>query len=518
VFDMSIFNKISENEQEMIANYIEAYAGYDRESISMKAPLSHILRFWEHNKVDLFNVFGGEILLTKKVSFNKPECMIEDDISAMINGVGYPFYHSFNRWVDYSYKGDNSYELRSLLWCSNLASNTWLDDGFVIPTEDGHSIAVNKGCKISKVLGKIARAFNLESYEEFRIAHSQCLNQKKLSGELCISIHPLDYMTMSDNDSGWSSCMSWEDTGDYRQGTVEMMNSPCIVVAYLKGSENMRMPFGDEWNNKKWRCLYIVTPHIITGIREYPYENPELNGTVLQWLRELAMANTTTWGPYHDTVTSVRNNADITVANMGREIRLNFYTNIMYNDFYAIRPAYLADTIPDFYELCFSGETECMECGADMSYDCHDGMSNALLCDDCDNSIWCAECGERVSRDESVCINGSYYCEYCYENHFAGCDCCEETFHENDIEQVYLRYNGEVTCYHISVCYDCLNSETFTQRFGNTAQVPHGRWNTRTVVDVENFAKDMLDYFDIWHPEDFERYSECINTKASAEN
>ena len=42
---------------------------------------------------------------------------------------------------------------------------------------------------------------------------------------------------MSDNDYGWDSCMGWMNEGEYRLGTVEMMNSPCIVVAYIDGEE-----------------------------------------------------------------------------------------------------------------------------------------------------------------------------------------------------------------------------------------------------------------------------------------
>ena len=56
---------------------------------------------------------------------------------------------------------------------------------------------------------------------------------------------------MSDNNSGWESCMSWRNNGCYRRGTVEMMNSPYVIVAYLmleelvsvlENSANMGLP------------------------------------------------------------------------------------------------------------------------------------------------------------------------------------------------------------------------------------------------------------------------------------
>ena len=192
---MNIFEKITESEQNMITNYIEAYAGYDGEAVSLKAPLDHILRFWSKNKIDLFNVFGGELILSKKITCAKPEEDLEADISRMLNSDGNVFHNAYSNFLRTKmWNHSHRYDLGELMYCHELATNVWTGESFTIPVNEDNSrvIAINKGCKISKVLGKIAREFNLEGYEEFRIAHSQCLNQKKLTGELCISIHPLD--------------------------------------------------------------------------------------------------------------------------------------------------------------------------------------------------------------------------------------------------------------------------------------------------------------------------------------
>ena len=517
---MNIFNKITDNELAMMTDYIEAHAGYDGDGGSLRAPLSHILRFWDEAKMDLFKVFGGEILLTRQICFTKPQALIEDDICCKVTcygGDGNEFVASFNDFCR-KQKFCDSWDLGILLHSNTLATNVYNGPAITLGDQKGHIININPGCKASKVLGKIATEFNLAGYEKFRIAHSQCLNQKKLNGELCVSIHPLDYMTMSDNNCGWSSCMSWEDTGDYRQGTVEMMNSPYIVVAYLKSESNPMNIGGYEWNSKKWRQLFIVTPHIITGIREYPYESPELNGIVLQWLRELAQTNAH-WGPYEDTTVQVKNHHNpFPVASLGREISLNFYTNFMYNDFYSSHLAYLSPSIPDQYELCFSGVSECMECGMDISNYDH-GNCALLACDNCEEVCWCYECGERVTRDDCVCINGNYVCQYCYENCYRDCDLCEETHHESDLTTVYLRVDNDVTCYHMSVCCHCIDSDSFVASFGLTRSIPYGRWDRRTIVDLDNIADiESLERFDIWNDTDYEEYSEKIQARASDEN
>lgn len=515
---MGIFEKLNETDLTMIADYIENYAGYDN-TITIEAPLSHILRFWDKNKAALFGVLGGEFIRERQVSFSKPINMIEDEIMYMLNNEGRPFYDAYQGWYRNTGipLGDDAYwGVRELIGCSELATNVYTGCSFSLLTPDNHTIDVNKGCKISKVLGKIAKAYGLSGFEEFRIAHSQCLNQKALNGTLCVSIHPLDYMTMSDNDSGWSSCMSWQECGDYRQGTVEMMNSGCIVIAYLKSSSDMTVPFGHQWNNKKWRQLYIVTPHIITGIREYPYENPELNSITLKWLRELVCANTT-WGPFQDTLSTVKNGCGLqnTIAELDHPVSLDFYTNMMYNDFHCERPAYIALTIPEKYDLCFSGESECMQCG-DVIVD--NDNTNGLVCGSCDGHVWCSECGERIHQSDAITTpDGCIVCAYCYDNHYVSCNECDETVHESYITPVYLRHNGEVTSYHYDVCDACIASEAFAKRFGKTAHSApkdHPWWGERTVVDLINLVDtDALDCFDIWNQEDYDQFVKILEAR-----
>lgn len=519
---MNIFEKLSNDERAHIADYIESYAGFGAQGIDMKSSLEHILRFWNNNKADLFKVFGGELILTKNVSFNKPNRLIENDVADMLDwgGKGRNFYLSFDRWA--STQGSLRYDLRSLMYCETLAKNIYAGPSFEISLPDGHTLAVNTGCKVSRLLGKIASNFNLEGYEDFRLAHSLCLNQKTLRGELCLSIHPLDYMTMSDNNCGWDSCMSWQNPGDYRLGTVEMLNSPVVVVAYLKSSEDMSSCCGWNWNSKKWRQLYIVTPHMITGIRQYPYSCDELNGITLKWLRDLAETNGV-WGPYEDTAVELRNNCQNVIASLDREVYISCSTHFMYNDFYNNHLSYISASIPDHYELCFSGETECMVCGADISeYDEGCIESSSLTCNSCEHVYWCDECGERVDDSECYYVDGQRVCRYCYEEHYKTCPLCEEMHHEEYFFPVYIRENEDDTAEHLSyvleVCEECLNNRTFVKLFGEAKTIPYGRYNTKYVVDIDNITLEGLEYFDIWYEDDYDRLEARIKSRAQLED
>ena len=163
-----------------------------------------------------------------------------------------------------------------------------------------------------------------------------------------------------------------------------------------------------------------------------------------------------------------------------------------------------------------------MSCGEDISnYD--DSMTDpgCLTCNDCEDVYWCNECGGRMSGNDYIVVDGCRICPYCYEEHYRSCHCCEETHHEESLITVYLIHEDEKdTSYSISVCENCIDSESFTKLFGHTrtVEVPC-RWYTdnHTVVDLKNLTLDGLEYFDIWHPEDYEEYKTYIESKSNGQ-
>ena len=252
-----LFNKLSDDQKDMISNYINMYA--DCPSGQHKASLEHILRFWDEAKSDyLWDLMGHNFILEKKINYTKNATLMTENISDVLKTEGLQFELEYlNRilrplrsninWFGGArneheqYMINLYYALEKLMDPVTLAANFY--DGVSLkipnPKDEKHPIPLNQGCKIARVLGKIADAYDLDGYEDFRLAHSRVLNDKKVSGTLCLSIHPMDYMTMSDNESGWESCMNWQNNGCYRQGTVEMMNSPMVVVGYLKAKNDM---------------------------------------------------------------------------------------------------------------------------------------------------------------------------------------------------------------------------------------------------------------------------------------
>jgi hypothetical protein len=303
------------------------------------------------------------------------------------------------------------------------------------------------------MLGKIAEAFNLKGFEEFRLEHSLLVNQKNLYGTLCLSIHPLDYMTMSDNDEGWDSCMSWTDVGDYRSGTIEMMTSKCVVVAYLKNDERDYCPkelrnCDWSWNSKRWRELYVVTEDVITNVRPYPFVNEDLTKIALNTLRDLAKKNLG-WNSYTNKVAEL--------PHRDEDLRFAFETGNMYNDFDNddfVNYGFWNPNLPNgTHWTYYSGPLVCMYCGNQPDY----MENNNLICDDCDNRVMCWNCGDRHPAElMTYTEDGEYLCCNCtgFINfndglvyaHFKEFDVCKD---DEKIGYIYLsgyeeEYNNEL--------------------------------------------------------------------------
>lgn len=445
---MTLFERLKPVERDMIKCYIEDYAVSDNNKTTLKAGLNYILRHWMTNKAKLYRLLGENFIISKDVEFEvgydelytriADSCFSNNtDDEMTLNS--YKFYETwFDKFV-WGTEGAMTKEiyglrdqLASMLSIGNLVKNVWEYDSFTLtnPQNPEKPFKVSTGCKLTKMIGKIAAAYEIPYYEDFRIKHSQALNQKKLKGQLKLSIHPLDFMTMSDNESGWSSCMSWYENGCYRQGTVEMMNSPMVVVAYLESETDkmsLRTTSGNyrDWNSKKWRELFVINDDIITEVKSYPYRNEELTKAALNWLKELSIKLCDGHNNWVDEIhtynacSSPFNADDEFIAEHG--ICVYPRTNQMYNDFASGELAYFAKWVTEQnrseVEISFnySGESECMICGAsgkDYDWDCE----GDVVCENCFGYTTCDCCGDRIYDDSDIYeVDGEMICRSCYE-------------------------------------------------------------------------------------------------------
>ena len=401
--------------------------------------VNSFLCFWNQNKNSLIQeIFGDKLILEKEFSFDYSDNELLDSMENLLVNTQVCT-ALLDNIINYLRK-HNAVFTPSLIYrlfsTSYLVQNKYLWDwgGSTITLEDGKEIKINKGCKVIKIIGKLAKiTHNEELFEQFRLLHSQVLNEAHIKSTLCLSIHPLDYMTASYNNNGWDSCMLWGD-GDYCRGVVEMMNSPCVVVAYLKSKQKSIKLDHYTWNSKRWREFFIIDGQGIFGIKGYPFWNTELEKVVLDWIRDLLPANIQK--NYSSKIISWDTMDGVYIPKIEDFVKIQMYCGpAMYNDFYSdyTYQAILSDDAlrDGCVSINYSGESECVICGEDeANFD----DTNLLFCNACGNGLTrCSYCGEDIGDDDEVVTfdDGTIICHSCYDEDFPICEFCNEHLDTN---------------------------------------------------------------------------------------
>ena len=453
-----LYEKLTADELKIIEILRRDYCGRDYSDYFHGSSVSNkdFLRFWETAKAPIIEAFGDRLIIKKPIN-----SMVESDelYEKMREVFWMPEYDRFKdalishlerengeNWNGYSMRTARGTRLSlydmvqyHLLTIDEWISNRYEGETCEIQIGAGNVIKVAHGCKVMKVLGRMAKACGenvAECFEILRLRQSQVLNEARMNATLCISIHPLDFMTASYNNNDWRSCMCWED-GEYRRGVIEMMNSPMVVCAYLESkSENLNWWNGSdeprlEWNSKRWREFFIVRPDMISGIKGYPYWNRFLEDTVINMLADMFApvfhtnyAPITEWRvdtPVHDT------KYDIDVLphmDCGPAMYNDFYNDSDYHSRFAVgchgekKGSYYSHLHHEHFpclrtRVFYSGESECVVCGEPNND--FDGEGEIACCE-CVEHVYCAKCGDPIySHDDTYTVNGWTYCPYCYE-------------------------------------------------------------------------------------------------------
>ena len=480
---MCLFHKLPAEDVEKFSHYVELY-GTRYDNTTKKFDAEKYLRRWSTAKADLYGIFGNKFILEKKISVLTPEAVLGQRIDKafflwnrandrtffgrfydlaynayhkMLDdreyGISHIFHHIYNYNIHLTYN-----KIRLINGTSLTIPSKYLKIDKDLTIHNGEK-AVKAYYKIAKALGyedeiipvcKKCHAYDgecdceadiieMNAYEAFRIQHSRILNQKKLEGTLCLSIHPLDFLTMSDNDCGWSSCMSWRNEGEFHLGTVEMMNSSNIVMAYLKSDTDMELidafGYNDTWNSKKWRQLIIVSPELIVGNRQYPYNSEGLSEIAISWIVELCRS--IGWGSYNEKFTyAQRCRNDFSWGSIEFCIEMDS----MYNDFDHHEGGLAfcsSELLKNEKSFCInvSGDALCDICYESII----DNSPEQTSCPSCLGHVQCFECGYHLHVEEANYYDGKIYCINCYERFMARCEFCGDYHPVSETYAINLR-------------------------------------------------------------------------------
>lgn len=325
---------------------------------------------------------------------------------------------------------------------------------------------------------------------------SNIIQENKVKGTLCFSVHPLDFLSSSENTYNWRSCHALD--GEYRAGNLSYMVDKTTFMVYLKGADNQKLfGFGPvEWNSKKWRMLIHVAENddIMFAGRQYPFSSKSGIDTVLNIYNNLMITGPFGYGTYKyagwraDYVdsyvpydaTSMDVSYDLATRYLVYDNQLVDIRNIVkeghnclnYNDilkstcykypYYAILDPYSYHSLPHLLEnpIVVGEEVPCLHCGEEL-------ISNpeTMRCDDCElehgteeNDVYssCDCCGARIYVDDAICVgdDGDLICDACFHAHAFVCDCCGNVYYEEDRVFVPDKNNEEDGSWYCRGCYE----------------------------------------------------------------
>lgn len=247
--------------------------------------LTYHLKVWARNKNHIYKLFGNELKIQRTVESQ----LSNSDIEKII----YDFLESIRSNVELS--------LVYTFLKDKLANggHDEISQNYLKDSQTYFGIKFNEGMKISRILPKLTTK---KWSEWIQIEYSKIVQSFTIRGTAVLSIDPIDYITMSQNSSGWRSCHALD--GEYRTGTLAYMMDTCSVVAYVT-TKNSRYDWGNnekiEFSDKIWRQMVLINLNEERSYsiqsRQYPHSNITNGATISNMLIELM--NQYTSNNYH---------------------------------------------------------------------------------------------------------------------------------------------------------------------------------------------------------------------------
>ena len=450
--------------------------------------VSELIDIWEKNKEDFIEMFHGDLIYETEIPLTF--YLQEEDKKTM--------YQSFLDWLDTNYTWDDieNADLGALYDFISLAG---IDDFFDNKTSKDIKVVMWSNRTEDKLIEEIIPSHSkvVKNFKRFiqdkQLLHkiqdkaSEFIQKEKVEGYLCFSVHPLDYLSISENTLNWRSCHALD--GDYCAGNLQYMTDHCTVVCYLKSDKETYIPRfnGIPWNNKKWRMLLFFneTQDMIFAGRQYPFNvttslpviHDNLSSNILKYPEWLFHWSDWTNNNISTIIEpSISNTSDeikillnkkyyyvggseplMSLDNLIVEPKNSLFYNDLLNSHFYTEPYYMMKkpiTIngKERAKFFIGTQIKCPCCGKNILKN-----SSELICTECINKIgntdlidiFCTRCGRRIEDNEWYVEDGhgESICRECTSNYTSICGKCGEVYLTS--EMTYLNKNF--------YCSDCIN-------------------------------------------------------------
>lgn len=421
----------------------------------------NLFKNWSSNKEHFYCLFGNQCIweYPEKVSFELDDNTKQARITDLIS---------------YILCNEYSTELADFI---NQQKQGFFDNKVVEEYVTKLNEVITKDTKMIKAFKYFIK--DKEILNDLQSRASRIIQENKVEGRLCFSIHPLDYLSISETTHNWRSCHALD--GEYRAGNLSYMMDNCTVVCYLKSEQDTKLPhFPDDvlWNSKKWRVLLYFNEamDLCFAGRQYPFSTSQGMDWILKncfnklFINPLySFPSSVEWGKWSDkTIDSIDLNGyhfnysgegiipldngikaicEIVKDAEGSKQFNDVLKSSVYKPMYShlnyfssfSNKKYIYTNIHTAH-ITVGHKTLCLRCGNKEVLD----EGNTMMCYDCEyefgnsnNDIFCVCdcCGNRMLTDDSyISADDKIYCPQCWGEYVEQCVCCGDQLEKNDME------------------------------------------------------------------------------------
>lgn len=401
------------------------------------------LNAWEWNKGPLVN------LLRKHPNWNEDALAVTFEVTQSREIDRY-LVNEYNSSVfllssNLGLSDEDSFNLRRALDTAVGSYAKLLPDEQVVSSIQQYSgVSVAVGQKSSRAINKICQRYGLDKHPEYNARFAQLadsLNPLQVKRKALLSVHPCDFLEMSNEDNSWSSCHCIRE-GEYHAGTLSYLNDAVSMVFYTVDDDITEDFFKAP---KRTRQVFCYGDGILLQSRLYPHTDDEEARDIY---RDIVQRTISHCLDIPNLWTLKRHNHVDGYCSTHQDAL--HYTDYSYGS-YKPTVSLLHDIHIDYGKTILIGNTAyCLDCS------CAIGSNDSLYCDSCGDDvdyISCECCGEQIERDsdEDYYVANGHYCRDCV----SFCEHCHE-YTRDEMTSVISRLG----CY-LSVCEYCFDQHYF---------------------------------------------------------
>lgn len=312
--------------------------------------------------------------------------------------------------------GDTLDNFQAALDAATASYSRVPDEGLLTIIEKYGGITCAPGQKASRIINKLCLHFGLDKFTKEKMERGEngedkvktvcpynavfarladSLNPVRIPKTGVLSMHPCDFLEMSNKDDTWHSCHCLAD-GGYRAGCPSYMGDEVSMI-FFTVDENITSDYHKA--PRITREIFCYHEGVLLQSRLYPSDDAtqrDLYRDLVQRAVAQCLGQPNLW--------TVKNKDKETLKYLNTVDKSHHYRDYEYG--YAV-VSLLKDWPQEHGAMTIGSLTLCPCCGDIIDY------ADDMNCHRCETKVVCKECGQEVPKASALYLDGAFYCKTC---------------------------------------------------------------------------------------------------------